>query len=321
LSLEVLETRCLLAIYAVSNDNDSGQGSLRQAILDANAHPGRDTVVFDIPGVGVHTIRPTSPLPAVTDALVIDGTTQPGYAGHPLVELDGAMAGAAAVGLTITAGDSTVRGLVINRFGTGIALLGNGGNVVQGNYIGTDATGTDALGNLGDGVLIRDGRNNLIGGTVPGAGNLISGNSDGVYAYGEAQDTTGNAVQGNYISTDVSGTRALGNRQDGVFFDRAPGNLLGGTAPEARNVISGNSRYGVGIGDTLCVFSATDNTVQGNYIGTDVGGTAPLRNGLGVVLYTTRNLVGGPVAGARNVISGNGSGVVLLGENNQVQGN
>ena len=144
--------------FTVTNTNDSGVGSLRQAILDANANPGLDNINFAIPGAGPHTIQPTSGLPTITDPVIIDGYTQPGASlntnGPGLgsnavlkIELDGSNAGAGASGLTITAGNSTVQGLVINRFGQNGVLLGTkGGNVLEGNFIGTDVTGTVDLG-------------------------------------------------------------------------------------------------------------------------------------------------------------------------------
>src|SRR5258708_1101639 len=113
--------------FTVTNTNDSGPGSLRQAILDANAHAGADMIVFTIPGAGVNTIAPASALPTITDPVTIDGTTQPGFAGSPIIELSGAIAGPAN-GLNITAGSSTVLGLVINRFkgGNNPSSSGNG---------------------------------------------------------------------------------------------------------------------------------------------------------------------------------------------------
>ena len=159
----------------VTNPFDSGPGSLRQAIINANSHTGfGDTIAFRIPGTGVHTITPLSPLPAMTEPVIIDGTTQAGYAGSPLIELNGANAGATA-GLVLTGG-SVVRGLAINRFsGNGLTLSGNG-NTVQANYIGTNAAGTVDLGNLGNGIQIVDGANNLIGGPQPAVRNIVSGN-------------------------------------------------------------------------------------------------------------------------------------------------
>lgn len=141
------------ATFTVTNTNDAGPGSLRQAILDANASAGLDTIDFNIPGAGPHTIRPASDLPTITDSVIIDGYTQPAAVpnSNPIttgsnavlkIELDGTNAGDRANGLFITGGNSVVRGLVINRFREGIVLGTNGGNVVEGNFIGTDPTGT-----------------------------------------------------------------------------------------------------------------------------------------------------------------------------------
>src|SRR5262245_51231687 len=160
---ELLEDRSLPSTLTVINTNDSGAGSLRQAILDANAAAGADTIAFNIGGGGVQTISPLSQLPTITGAVTIDGWTQPGFAGSPIIELSGASAGASASGLIITAGNSTVRGLVINRFSiAGIGFFTNGGNVVEGNYIGTNVAGTAALGNGVQGMFVATS-NNWIG--------------------------------------------------------------------------------------------------------------------------------------------------------------
>jgi hypothetical protein len=164
--VECLESRLAPSTFTVVNIDDNGPGSLRQAILDANANIGvLDTICFNIPGSGVHTITPLSPLPALTDTagVVIDGYTQPGSSPNTLadgdnavlrIELNGSSAGASADGLVITGGSTTVRGLVINGFREyGILLQSSGGNVIEGNFIGTDATGTSALGNV-EGVEI-----------------------------------------------------------------------------------------------------------------------------------------------------------------------
>src|SRR5262249_34982156 len=149
--LEVLEDRTLLSTFTVINVADSGAGSLRQAILDANAHPGADLINFNI-GSGVQTIHVGSTtglaLPAIADTVVIDGTSQPGFAGTPLIELDGTNAGAASNGVVVAAANCTLQGLVINRFSaSGIVLQAGSGNVVVGNYLGTDTSGSVALGN------------------------------------------------------------------------------------------------------------------------------------------------------------------------------
>src|SRR6266550_2871304 len=125
------------ATLTVINNNDSGAGSLRQSILDANNNSGPDTIVFDIPGTNVHIISPASPLPPITDPAIIDGTTQSGFTtdNKPVIEINGALAGGQA-GLRLIAGGSTVRGLAINRCGTdGIDVSGPGTNVIQGNFI------------------------------------------------------------------------------------------------------------------------------------------------------------------------------------------
>src|SRR5262245_6866446 len=174
--LEAMEDRLLLATFPVTSTADSGNGSLRQAILSAESTPGADTISFSI-GSGPQTIRLSSPLPQINDSVTIDGTTQPGYAGTPLIELNGSTAGAGANGLTISAGNSTVRGLAIRGFaGSGIVLDTNGGDVIQGNFIGTNAAGT-VLANGGSGVLISGVGNNTVGGTTAAARNVISGNS------------------------------------------------------------------------------------------------------------------------------------------------
>lgn len=188
------------AYTLVTNPNDSGQGSLRQALANANAQAGTDTIWFNLAGAGPYTIRPGSALPPITDPVIVDGSSQPGFAGGPLIELDGTNAGGAAAGLVITAGSSTVQGLVINRFADGIEINGGNGNTIQGNYIGTDVAGTTLVGNGQHGVFVVDSSNNLIGGTTPGAENLIAGNgANGVTITGASQRDTvlGNRIYGN----------------------------------------------------------------------------------------------------------------------------
>src|SRR5207302_1099558 len=184
------------------------------------------------------------------------------------------------------------------------------GNIEQGNFIGTNLTGMNALGNGLDGVGMGNGTtNNTIGGTTPAARNVISGNHGNGIVIGQA-GTTGNLVQGNFIGTNVTGTSALGNAVEGVnIFGSASGNTIGGTGSGARNIISGNSGDGIGIFDTI----STANTVQGNYIGTDVSGTSALGNSNGLLVGAQNNLIGGAATGAGNLISGNRhSGVAFV---------
>ena len=286
--------------FTVTNTNNSGSGSLRQAILNANTSSGADTIKFDISGPGPHTILPTSELPVITDPVTIDGYTQAGASpntnatGIPnnavlMIELHGALAGYYSVGLTISAGDSTVRGLVISRFLSGIWIYGNGGNVIEGNFIGTDVRGTRDLGNSNYGVTVWNANFNRIGGTETGARNLISGNNwAGIASIG-----CDNSVCGNFIGTDVTGTYDLGNSNRGVeVFENANDNTIG-----PGNVISGNNWDGIGIA------GGRRNSIRENYIGTDVTGTLDLGNSRrGVLVWSGAS---DNTVEFGNVISGN----------------
>jgi hypothetical protein len=328
--LERLEERRLPSTFTVTNTLDSGAGSLRQAILDANAHTGTDTISFAIAS-GVQTIAPASPLPAITDAVVINGTSQPGFAGKPLVELNGTNAGSGANGLKITGGGSTVKGLAINRFasGAGILLTGLGGNTVTGNFLGTDSTGTLARPNQ-TGVLIQNSSNNTVGPNNVISGNLRTSGTElgiGVKILGSAAvAAAGNVIKGNKIGTDVNGTAQVGNN-NGVVVQDANNNTIGGTTSAAGNLISGNG-LGILIEGTVAGL-ATGNVVQGNRIGTNAAKTAALPNLTGVaIVVASGNTVGGTSAGAGNLISGNsGTAVSLSGistlpaTGNLVQGN
>jgi hypothetical protein len=360
--------------FTVINTDDSGAGSLRQAIIDANAATGPDTIAFSIPGTGVHTITLQTDLPMITDPVNIDGTTQPGYAGQPLIEVSsGYRNNTFRATFYITAGSSTVRGLILNRtFNTAIALVTGDGNIVQGNYLGTDATGNAAAGNSSGIIIANASLNNLIGGTTPAARNLISGNGTGI----EINDTTsnGNIIQGNYIGVNVSGTAALANggpgiragsqntiggttpgagniisgnqsgmvlgsgnvvqgnligtdvtgmiaipnQECGIEINFASGIQIGGTTPEARNIISGNAGAGIKITSS----GVTGNIIQGNYIGTAINGTSPLPNTTAVVNSSggifinggNNTTIGGTQSGAGNIIAYNGSyGIVIFG--------
>ncbi|MEO8434757.1 MAG: Calx-beta domain-containing protein, partial [Pyrinomonadaceae bacterium] len=318
--------------FVVTNTNDSGAGSLRQAIIDANAALGVDTITFNIPGPGVHTITPSSALPIIFDPVTIDATTQPGFAGQPLIELNGASAGSGASGLTITAGRTTVRGFVINRFSNGkaIEIYMRGNNIIEGNYLGTNSGGT-ALSANRTGVSLEQA-GNLIGGTTAAARNIISGNS----SEGIKFDTTnlspasGAMIQGNFIGTDVTGAVRVANGV-GISFRSAPGsgnNLIGGTTPGARNIISGSSGDNI----DLAYSGSNGNLIQGNYIGTNAAGTASLSgsfgNGVSIGGAAHDTTVGGTTPAARNIISGNSgtgaAGVFIREENstaNLIQGN
>ena len=378
--VQVLEDRTLLSSIVVNSVADSGPGTLRQAILDANAANGADEIDFQFTTPGVHTISPLSGLPEITDQVIINGYSQagaqkntfgigPDTPGHALgdgdnavltIELDGSNAGSLANGLVLGAGNSTIEGLVINRFaGYGIFVSGlsttsysfnpaAGGNTIAGNFIGTDVTGTVALGNgmappfqvlnntANAGILLASSPNNTVGGLTPDARNIISGNvGDGIvvqdsYVLGSTH-TDGNQILGNLIGTDASGTLPLGNASNGIGVHYSATNTaIGGTTPGARNVISAslgtvttwadNATSGAGIFE-----AATAASIQGNFIGTDVTGTKSLGNSyVGIAIRAAGATIGGTAPGAGNLISGNGSygGIAVVGSTDvQVQGN
>lgn len=299
--------------FVVTNVNSHGSGSLRDAIINANATLGPDTITFNIPGSGVKTINPGTALPEITERVVIDATTQPGYAGTPLIELNGSALGSNASGLIIKAGNSTVRGLSIGSFSgfPGIWLNGSNNNTIQANYIGVAADGTTARPNF-RGIQLTNSSNNVIGGTTAATRNVISGNS----ASGIEIGGSDNVIQGNFIGTNSAGTAALPN-PGGVSFTNSSStnNLIGGTTAGAGNLISGNSQFGITGG-------GAGTTVQGNLIGTDVTGTNKIPNSFGVQLLGTNMLIGGLTPAARNVISGNqGDGVSISGAGSKLQGN
>ena len=171
-------------------------------------------------------------------------------------------------------------------------------------------------------MSILDSPNNILGGTEPGAGNLFSGNNhNGVTIYNV--NARGNLMQGNLVGTDLTGTVGLGNSLYGVLIEDAPSNTIGGTTEAARNIVSGNDSSGI----VLLSRGAFENTVQGNFIGTDITGTFAIPNVTHSVIIddAPRNLIGGLTAGARNIISGNSEGGVVIGgldaTGNIVQGN
>ena len=311
--------------FTVTNTNDSGTGSLRQAILDANANAGLDVIAFNIqargrqPATGKHTIQPTSPLPHITDPMIIDGYTQPGAAPATddaqatlLIVLDGinVIEFHSDSGLTIHTHNSTVRGLVINRFGdVGIHIEDPvGGNIIEGNYIGTDVTGTLDRGNFDGGVRIWDTPNNRIGGTTPAARNVISANQGGCVGI-LLPGAIGTEISGNYIGTDATGTAALGNSVWGVLmYEGTSNNTIG-----PGNVISANSGAGIEINGV----GVTGNLILGNFIGTDASGTEALGNTDGVrIISCTDNTL------TDNTISNNGYGIQLQSSNdNQIYNN
>ncbi|HVF70078.1 MAG TPA: hypothetical protein VM940_00535 [Chthoniobacterales bacterium] len=347
--------------FMVTNTSDSGDGSLRKAITDANQHPNLDAntpdfITFAIPGAGVHSIAPSTALPAITEPVVIDGYTQPGTSPNTLavgddavllIELNGANTSGQAIGLDITGGESTVRGLVVNRFGTGPnPFFGSGGirvasdnNVIAGNFFGCNAAGNAAAANFGFSVHVSSGANNRIGGTAPADRNLLAGDA----TLGSSSGTTGlqistpqggTLVQGNYIGTNAAGTASLGNGR-GIDITGTGANsiTIGGLAGTpgrgAGNVISGNSSNSGFNNDGIYISNRPgDLTIQGNLIGLTADGSTALPNGVSginiqdAVPGASTLLVGGTAVGARNVIFNNRiSGIVSNALGLTIQGN
>ena len=315
----------------VTTTSDGGTGSLRAALYYAIDHPGT-TVRFNIPtndpgfSNGVFTIHLTAHLPPlVTDGTVLDGATQPGFAGNPLIFIDGSQIFADTffnTGLLIYAANGAVKNLACTRFNwNGLTLLyaDATNNLIAGCWSGLDFSGTNAAPNVYQGILVANGASrNFIGGTNALLRNVLSGNTQYGLLIGDS-NTTGNVVLGNYIGPGANGTTSVANVRGGILISGGTrNNLLGGTNAAARNVISGNLNFGLWIGDP----NTDNNTVQGNYIGLNAGGTAALPNtfaGMYVIDGARSNLVTG------NVISGNASdGLSLRGAGtsaNRVQGN
>jgi hypothetical protein len=309
--------------YTVTDSGDSGAGTLRQAIMDANSSPGADTIFFDS---SVTSITLTSGvLPTIVEGLIIDGTEN--HSAGTFVELDGASLTGA--GITITADGCEVYGMYIHGFtGPGISASGSGlnignstqGNVIsgntgdgisfsnsnaqiEGNLIGTDTTGLLDMGNGSRGILI----------TGPSAtirGNVVSGNStNGIHASGTS--ATGTRIYGNIIGLGSDGVTAIGNGANGVLFQSgADAPFIGSSNAADRNIISSNVGSGVAV-------SVPDSLVENNYIGLDITGALDRGNASdGVNVGGAFSIVRG------NLICGNtNNGINITGANVEILSN
>ena len=330
-------------LATISCSLDANQCSLREAITEANANgAGADIINFAIPGSGAKTINLVSPLPEVNTSLTINGQTQTGYVGKPMIEVNGN--GLNSYGFIIDTPQPyvdiavTIKALAINRHVYGIYsnCFKKCDITLLGNFIGTDPTGTIDLGNGLSGINIYPTNGSVIniGGAGTFEGNLISGNggvdnSNAENAINiEAQPATPFLdgyvtvnILGNKIGTDFNGNERLENTDEGIHItERSFGGSfhalditlnIGGASIGARNVISGNDGTGIYV-------DVTTATIKGNYIGTNSAGTAALGNrdlddsfGAGIRLQPRENgsyTIGGSQTGEGNVISGNGSG-------------
>jgi hypothetical protein len=315
------------AVYTVTTTADSGPGSLRQAILDANANPGRGYDYLRHRRSRQPANHPAAPLCPPSGPVTIDGWSQggEGYTGPPLIELNGALAGAQAVGLTITGGSSVVRGLVVNGFviggsAGGIRLQTGGNNWIYGNYIGTNFAGDTRAANT-RGIWIDGGSsNNRIGTNADGVNdvaerNVISANVEqNIWIYQPA--TTGNKIMGNYIGLNAAGTAAVGTNNQtvaaaGILVQEASYTIIGtdgdgqGDALEG-NVISG-SILNINLTGTTNLNESHHNRISGNLIGTNASGTASVGIQVeGVRVYVAYdNLIGTDGDGVSDALEGN----------------
>ena len=295
-----------------------GQCTLRAAIQEANASAGTDSITFAI-GSGPVTLNVSS-LPAITQPVTIDGTTQPGFAGAPIVEVHGGSGN----GFRISGSNVTIRGFVVNGFADdGIAITSGSNNVIEGCYIGTNAAGNAAVGNDGAGVAISSS-NNRVGGREKAQRNVISGNTGkgndgGVWIGGGAE---GNIIQGNFIGSDATGIEALGNHGRGIAIHDGSNNFIGGALPGAGNLVVANRATGIRI------ITGEGNLIMGNWIGLNAAGEinhgiwptpGVLSNARGVQIRSNNNSV------VSNRIAGNtDDGVLFFGgemSGNLVQAN
>jgi hypothetical protein len=281
----------------------NGECTLRAAIQQANFTPGADTINFNGPG-GV-SLHPTTPMPVITNAVTIDGYTQPGTHPNTLAKGDDAVLGVDLLGdktsfgsgLDIRADNTVVRGLLIGQFkGRGIDISGNG-NKIEGNFIGTEPVGIPDVGNGADGVAVL-GSNNTIGGTSPAARNVISANDlNGTLISGSSN----NKVLGNLIGTLKDGTTALGNTRNGVQIVGGSNNTVGDGSSGGANTISFNGTPNSGTGGVAIQESGQGGNANGNRVlSNSIFSNAGLGIVLGNNLFQTPNDPGDADTGANN---------------------
>ncbi len=316
----------------VTNTADVGVGSLRAAMYYATDHPG-STIHFNIPNTdpgysnGVYNIHLTGHLPPiVTNGMVIDGSTQPGFSGKPLIFVDGSQIipdpRNPITGLLIYCASNQVKNISFSGFNwNGITLdtADTTNNTISGCWLGLDSTGTNAAPNAYQGILLVEGASgNTIGGTTALTRNVLSGNAQyGIWV--SNANTANNIILGNYIGTDFSGTKALPNALAGlIVVGGTHDNVIGGAAAGAGNVVSGNTNAGIWIRE----IGTVRNIIQGNLVGVNANGTAALPNTF-IGMYVDTGSQSNQIL--NNVFSGNPSEGLRLTDSgtsgNVVQGN
>jgi hypothetical protein len=282
----------------VNSADDSGQGSLRKAITDANNVVGLDEISFQFISSKPMTIAPLTNLPPISDAVRMDASNSPGP-----IELSGEnIPSGSSIGLHfVTGGGSIIRHLTINRFGTQIRIEGSGGNRIEGCKLGTDIFGNTRLGSSTDTAIQVLSDNNLIGGNgLAATRNIIVGGFVGV----DIQSGNENQIHGNYIGINFSGAFALAaGALAGVRVSNGSNNSVGSPFQHEGNVISGHA-------NGVILQSPSGNFVFGNLIGTDSDGITALPNETGIKVLSKNNTIGEP--GGRNRISGNSQSGILL---------
>jgi IPT/TIG domain len=314
----------LSATFTVTSTADSGAGTLRDAITDANTAAGADTIAFDIAGSGVHTIALATPLPAITSLATIDGYTQTGALAntHPVGQglntvLKVVVNGAAAAGacFTISASDVIIKGLVIHNCDTGVAFTAGDFDTskVEGCFLGTDAAGGARVDQSPDKQIEIAGQTGaVIGGTTPAARNLIGGCETGVHIV-NAGSPTDHRIQGNLIGLTAAGNAVLAPDCSSITSTAIL--VSGGTGA----IISGNALAGLDNGIALF---GSGHTVRGNLIGTDATGTVKFTiSEEGISTIGDGHTIGGTSPGDGNVIAGGEYGIGLGGSNQVVRGN
>jgi parallel beta-helix repeat protein len=299
----------IMVTTIVDDPVDPPINSLRWAINQANSNSGLDSIHFDLDGPGPpYEITVLDVFPEITDAVIIDGTTQAGYIDNPVIILVNEPPFLSINGFEISAGNCTIRGLEFYRLVYAIYIFNAGNNIVQNN----------TFRGWYDGVRIENSSNNLIGGEYGVSGNYFAENEQCI-------TIIGNAANNNYIQGNIIGpvTEPLSNNHNGIYIVNAPNNVIGGTLPEHRNVISKHDHNGI----LITGADASGNVIQGNYIGTDLTGDAALFNRQSGIYIddAPNNTIGGSIPGVENVISGNEeNGIVITGilaTGNTVQGN
>lgn len=299
--------------YIVTTTADNGVGSLRYALQMCMAAPGPHNITFNIPmtdaaynaATGVWLIAPATTLPMIMQQNVtVDGTSQSENVGNtnpygPEIVIDGG--NTLDYGLRLmNAPNAVLKGLNVRRCTKGIQIYESAGCVILGCYIGTDETAMSAMGNDIGLELISHSHNALIGGNSLADRNIVSGN---LHIGIRLLDVENCTVSGNFIGTNREGSAAIPN-YDGMSMEGAVRFCtIGGTSPETRNLISGNTDYGL----PLFGVGASHNVIVGNYIGTDATGTSAIGNTYGVLFDdgSFSNRVGGDTDAERNIISGN----------------